>query len=175
MPARSNPSTTEMRYEPMDKSQLSTARFAYGDVPESLRGRKPCFFQTACNNGLSIPAMWTAVSAAACHHGPPGLQRADGRYEKRSLRRSSHQDASRICRRSSVSTTYIEGNLPGTRGPVPECQLTLRQKSHGHPAGCPRQQQKKPDKRSLLRQTEHPDFKKKKRFLLIRAFSSFFF
>ena len=82
----------------MDKITALYCRFAYGDVPEIIEGQKALLLQTACNNGLSKDR--------------PAFNELMADMENGLIEAVIAQDASRICRRSSVSTTYIEEIFP---------------------------------------------------------------
>ena len=108
----------------MDKITALYCRFAYGDVPEIIEEQKALLLQTACDNGLSNTRFYVDSGVSGLTMDRPAFNELMADMENGLIEAVIAQDASRICRRSS------------------ECRSTLRQKSHGHPAGCPRQQQR---------------------------------
>ena len=96
----------------MDKITALYCRFAYGAVPEIIEEQKALLLQTACDNGLSNTRFYVDSGVSGLTMDRPAFNELMADMENGLIEAVIAQDASRICRRSSVSTTYIEEIFP---------------------------------------------------------------
>lgn len=96
----------------MDKITALYCRFAYGDVPEIIEEQKSLLQKAAEENGLTNTRFYVDSGVSGLTMDRPAFNELMADMENGLIEAVIAQDASRICRRASVSTEYIEEIFP---------------------------------------------------------------
>ena len=124
----------------MEKFTALYCRFAYGDVSEMIEEQKNLLLKAAEDNGLSNTRFYIDSGVSGLDMNRPAFNELMADMENGKIEAVIAKDPSRICRRSSVSSEYIEeifpahgvrfisADLPG-EGSLMDILLAAREKS----------------------------------------------